>query len=262
MHAMMNIALRAGRSAAETLLQNGDRLDRIRIINSDPVDFVSSADKDSEAIILYHLSKAFPSHSILTRLGENIEGDKETPTWLIDPLIGSFNFSRGIERYGIGIACEINGNIAHSVILLPALGDEFTASRGNGAQLNNRKIRVSEVKHKDQPVFVLDSEAANSSQLTVIMQSLASSDVALRMSGSSAIDMAYTAAGRFTAGWCINQNSFSQQAAILLLTEAGALVGSENGNPEITTASELIFAAPKTFKTFVKLRQRNKIKAN
>lgn len=255
MHAMMNIALRAARSAAEALLQKSDRLDRIKIINSDPLNFISSADRDSEAIILHHLHKAFPNHSILSRISEKIEGDREAATWLIDPLIGSLNYSRGIEQYGVAIACKIDANLTVSVILLPALNEEFTATRGEGSQLNNRRVRVSDLKDNNYPIFALESEIANFSQLSSIMQSLTNSKASWRMTGSSAINMAYTAAGRFTAGWCVNQMSNSQQAAILLLTEAGALIGSENGNPDLNTASELLFASPKIFKSLVKIRQ-------
>lgn len=255
MQAMINIALRAARAAAEALLQTGDRLDRVKIANDDPLNFVSSADKDSEATILYHLQKAFPIHSYQTRLGTEIQGEAPEPTWLVDPLIGSFNFSCGSDRYGIAIACKIDNIISHSVMLLPVMNEEFTASRGNGAQLNNRRIRVSDHKDNTQPVFVLDAEGVNPSQLASIMQKFGDSQLSVRMTGSSAIDMAFTAAGRFSAGWCINRGSIAQQVAILLLTEAGALVGSENGNPDTAKASELIYAAPKSFKELVKIRQ-------
>ncbi len=255
MQAMINIALRAARSAAEALLQTGDRLDRIKIVNDDPLDFISSADQDSEATILYHLQKAFPSHSFNTRLGEQIQGEEHEPTWLVDPLVGSFNFSRGSDRYGIAIACKIDNNLSHSVVLLPVMNEEFTASRGNGAQLNNRRIRVNDNKDEKHAVIVLDAEGVNPGQLANIMQKFGDSQDSVRMTGSSAIDMAFTAAGRFSAGWCINRDSIAQQAATLLLTEAGALVGSETGSPDTANASELIYATPKTFKEFVKIRQ-------
>ncbi len=254
MQAMVNIALRAARSAAEALIQTSDRLDRIRVIDSDPSNFVSSADEEAESTIIYHLHKAFPQHSIRTRLGENIEGTAGEPTWLVDPLVGSLNFSRGIDPYGIVIACEIEGSVAHSVLLIPALNEEFTASRGTGAQLNNRRIRVSAEKKAEYPMFALDAEI-NSAQLSAFISTLNINSASFRMSGCCAIDMANTAAGRFSGGWCINRGSIWQTAVKLLLTEAGSLLGTEDGNPDISASSELIFAGPKVFKTLVKLRQ-------
>ncbi|MBS24150.1 MAG: inositol monophosphatase, partial [Gammaproteobacteria bacterium] len=135
MHAMINIALSAVWSASEALLQSADRLDRLKIINNDPANFVSSIDKEVELTIIYHLQKIYPDHSIETRLGEKIEGEANEPTWLVDPLLGSFNYSRGIDCYGIAVACQIEGTVTHSVLILPSRNEEFIATRGAGAKL-------------------------------------------------------------------------------------------------------------------------------
>lgn len=259
MHPMVNIALRAARDASEALIQTSVRLDRINVVNSDPLNFVSSADQDSETTLIYHLQKAYPNHSFQSRLSATIEGGDGEPIWLIDPLVGSFNFSRGSQDFGITIACQIEGIITHSILVIPGLGEEFVTTRGTGSQLNSRRIRVVDDKAFENPLIAIEAESDNAEQLGQVVTAMKIGGALVRMTGCSAIDMAYTAAGRLSGGWCFNRNSLSHLAVSLLLTEAGGLIGDESGNPQIAKANELIFACPKTFKALVKLRQSLKL---
>jgi len=254
MHAMINIALSAVWSASEALLQSADRLDRLKIINNDPANFVSSIDKEVELTIIYHLQKSYPNHSIETRLGEKIEGEANEPTWLVDPLLGSFNYSRGIDCYGIALACQIEGTVTHSVLILPSRNEEFIATRGAGAKLNSRRIRVFDEK-LDYPIYAFDADGEDTSLMTRLIKKVGLGQAIARVSGSAAIDMAYVAAGRMTGGWSMAPATVSKLAAGLILTEAGALIGTEKGNPDLTSSSEMIFAGPTAFKTLVKMRQ-------
>ena len=254
MHAMINIALNAVYSASDALLQSADRLDRLKIINSDPANFVASIDKEIELTIVYHLQKAYPNHSIETRLGKKIEGAADEPTWLVDPLLGSFNYSRGIDCYGIAVACQVEGTITHSVLILPSRNEEFTATRGAGAHLNNRRIRVNDDK-LDYPIYTFDADAEDTYLMTELIKEAGLRRAFTRISGCVAIDMAYIAAGRMTGGWSMAPATISKLAAGLILTESGALIGTEKGNPNIASSSEMIFAGPKAFKALVKTRQ-------
>lgn len=251
---MINIALRAARTAAESLLQTGDRLDRVKVIESDAENYCSSADQDAESTIIYHLQKAYPSHSYATRLGTTIEGTAGEPLWLVDPLVGSFNYHQGLNQYGIAIACKIDEAITHSVLLLPLLDEEFTASRGTGVQLNKRRIRVRNMENENSATIALNPHSDSLKVVPSLIEGLHQSNTHLRISGCTAIDMAYTATGRYAGGWCGHRASPAEHAASLLLLESGALLGSENGNPNLTDASELIFGAPKLFKAMVRLR--------
>ena len=259
MHPMVNIALRAARDASEALIQTSARLDRISVVNGDPLNFISSADQDSEATLIYHLQKAYPNHSFQSRVSETIIGDAGEPTWLIDPLVGSFDFSRGSQNYGITIACQIGGIITHAILVIPGLSEEFVSTRGTGAQLNNQRIRVVDDGKFEDPLIAIEVDSDSPKQLGRIVTAMKTGGALVRITGNSAIDMAYTAAGRISGGWCFNRSSLSHLALSLILTEAGALIGNETGSPQINNATELIFASPRTFKALVKLRQSLKL---
>jgi myo-inositol-1(or 4)-monophosphatase len=143
MEPMINIALRAARKAGENVVRASDDLDRIDVVAKGVNDFVSEVDINAEREIIYHLQKAYPDHAIL---GEEtgLTGSEDAQyQWIIDPLDGTTNYARGIPHYAISIACMHRGKLEHAVIVDPVRREEFTASRGRGAQLNGRRLRVS-----------------------------------------------------------------------------------------------------------------------
>ena len=147
MHPHVNIALRAARDAADAIVHASDRLDRIKIIDKHPDSFLTSMDHEADDTIRYHLQKTFPSHSIHSRVSGHHAGENDEPIWFIDPLVGSYNFSSGQPQFAVSIANATGGVVKHAVLLSPLLGEEFIASRGDGALLNSRRIRVAD--HKD-----------------------------------------------------------------------------------------------------------------
>ena len=143
MEPMINIALRAARKAGENIVRASDDLDRFEVKAKGVNNFVTEVDINAEKDIIYHLHKAFPDHAIQ---GEEtgLSGDEDAEyRWIIDPLDGTTNFIRGIPHYGVSLACLHKGKLEHAVIIDPVRREEFTASRGRGAQLNGRRIRVS-----------------------------------------------------------------------------------------------------------------------
>ncbi|MBT6125839.1 MAG: inositol monophosphatase, partial [Halieaceae bacterium] len=144
MEPMINIALRAARKAGENIVRASDDLDRFDIVAKGVNDYVSEVDINAEQEIIYHLQKAYPDHAIL---GEEtgLSGDENADyRWIIDPLDGTTNFTRGIPHYAVSIACLFKAKLEHAVIVDPVRQEEFTASRGRGAQLNGRRIRVTD----------------------------------------------------------------------------------------------------------------------
>ncbi len=142
MHPLLNIALQAAIDAAEAIAHSSDRLDRIKIINDDPDNFLTSMDLEAEKTIIYHLEKAHPEHSFHSRASGLREGTNKNTVWLIDPLIGNRNFATGYTQFGVSLACQIEGVVQHAIIVCPLLREEFIATRGAGARLNSHRIRV------------------------------------------------------------------------------------------------------------------------
>ena len=255
MHPMMNIALRAARDSSEKILLGSARLDRLRVIDDTPGNFSTNMDQTSAYTIIAQLQQAYPSHSIECRVGVPIAGEEGQPRWIIDPLFGSFNYSQGYPNYGVSIAVIIDNVLSHSVLILPHTNEEYTASRGQGAQLNKQKLRVSGENEVPNSLIGFNSGLIGSDTAVKVFELLQEQNAQIRISGCSPIDMLLVAKNSLFAGWCEANNSNSEQAAGLVLKESGALIGSETGNPNLHLANELVYGEPKIFKKLIKLRQ-------
>ncbi len=256
MHPLLNIALRAARDAAEALAHKAERLDRITIIDSSPESFLTSADQESDKTLIYHIQKAFPKHSIHSRVSGIHEADADTPTWLIDPLVGNLNFAKGYSRFGVAIAIRNKDSIEHGLVINPMQHDEFTASRGAGAQLNSRRIRVG-ADELEGSLIGLDSASSNEQSFIELQSTLLKAGAIPRIGGCSALDVVDTACGRLQGGWCCKTDEVSIAAANLVLLEAGGLLGTESGNPKLDSGAEQLFGTAKIFKQLVKMRMRS-----
>lgn len=256
---MVNIALRAGRDAAEVLAQSCDRLDRVVVLEDTPGSFVTSVHKDADRSIIYQLQKVYPQHSFSSRVSGQIKGDEGQPTWLIDPLLGGRNFYRGFSAFGVSIACQVDGKIAHAVVIDPLRDEEFSASRGDGAYLNNRRLRVSQLEDLQGGTVSLPGNAgpARLALYQHFIQSLSGLDAAWRCSGCSALDLVHTAAGKLDGGWIPNPGRTSVAAAALILQEAGGLMSDMQGRPDYQDSEYLVFGNPRCFKQLLKIAASN-----
>ncbi|HBX38697.1 MAG TPA: inositol monophosphatase [Pseudohongiella sp.] len=256
MHPVINIALRAARSAAEQIAHVSDRLDRVNVVEDHGGNLVTSMDLDAERTILYHLRKAYPDFSVESRISGYTEGADRANTWLIDPIVGNRNFYRGVGAFCVSVALRTSKGITQGVLVNPATNQEFTASKGDGAQLNATRIRVGKASELEQSMIALDGDPQGE---TVIMQKLLASLQALpawvQISGCPALDMAHVASGRLDAAWCAQQPETAIAAARLILLESGALLGDPQGNPQVQQSKELLFSNPKCFKQLLKIRQ-------
>ena len=255
MHAMVNIALRAARDAAEVLAQSVDRLDRITIVEDSADSFVTSVHRDADRSILFHLQKSFPQHSYLSRISGHKQGAEGQPLWLIDPLLGGRNFSRGYTTFAVSVACQVEGKLAHAVLIDPIKDEEYSASRGDGAYLNSRRLRVSKRDELKGAVVALPGRISESTleNYQSILREVKTAGADWRSSGCGGLDLVHTAAARLDGGWLVNPGKTSIAAATLILQEAGGLVSDTQGRPDFFASDFLIFGNPKCFRQLIKI---------
>lgn len=255
MHPMITIALRAARDAAEAIALSSDRLDRVQIIDDSPEGFLTSMDQIADKSVLYHLEKAYPAHSFHSRVSGFKQGTDTDVLWLIDPLVGNRNFAAGYTQFAVSIACQVAGSIKHAVVVNPLTNEEFVASRGDGAQLNSRRIRVSSKHEFDKALLGLNPESLPIELGLGLQAALAERNALVRITGCTAIDMLSVASNRLQGGWAGNEPKLALAGASLVLQEAGGLVASESGNPDTSTGKELVFANPRFIKEMLKVRR-------
>ena len=255
MQPIINMALRAAREGSEKALLASARLDRLKIVSSDPFDFSSNMDHEINELVVSNLQRAYPTHTIKSRIGEPIIGQDTEPSWYIDPLFGSLNFSKGNPGYGVSIAIEVEGIIEHSILTLPEYNQEFIASKGSGAQLNKTKLRVDPKKTLKNSLLGVCLGQKNIESSMKLVTLLANENPQIRMSGCSTFDMLMVCKNSLGASFCEASEDFSMRAATLVLKESGALISSELGDPNLGGASEFYFGAPRIFKELVKFRK-------
>jgi myo-inositol-1(or 4)-monophosphatase len=255
---MSHIALRAARRAGDIIARATEQLDRIEVETKGANDFVSEVDRASEKEILYHLNKAYPEHAFLGEEG-GVSGNPDSEyRWIIDPLDGTTNFIRGIPHFAVSIACEYRGKMEHAVVLDPIRREEFVASRGRGAQLNGRRIRVSRLPGLDGALLGTGipfkaRQAGHLPAYTKSLEKLAAVSAGIRRAGAAALDLAYVAAGRLDAFWEIGLSPWDIAAGSLLIREAGGLVGDFNGGSDYMESGNIVCGNPKCFKAVLQV---------
>jgi len=259
---MLTMALRAGRKAAELIERAFERIDLLTIETKSRNDFVTDVDKAAEKEIIYHLRKAYPDHSFHGEESGYQAGKSSDYVWVIDPLDGTTNFIHGVPHFSISIACLYKGQIEHAVVIDPVRREEFTASRGRGAALNGRRIRVSSRKNFDGALIGTGIPFSGYAfeHITPYLncvQEIAGQTAGIRRCGSAALDLAYVAAGRFDAFWEMNLNKWDIAAGILLVKEAGGLLSDFNGGGEFFESGHIVCGSPKVFKPILQIVQKN-----
>ncbi|PPC76203.1 inositol monophosphatase [Pokkaliibacter plantistimulans] len=263
MQPMLNIALRAARIASENLVRSLERLDLVRAEGQDVNKFVMETCQRAEQSIARTILKAFPQHSIngrasgviQTATGEHIEAE-----WTINSLDGELNYSRNLPSFALSLTAKIRGKVEHVLVINPVTGDEFTASRGRGAQLNGRRIRLSNRAQLDKALIgiTFDNVISNRHLLSTylnVQRQLMMGNAHVYQCGSALLEMAALAAGQLDAIVMLNRNEIELDAGTLLLQEAGALLGDLNGNPSYRNSGHVMAANPKLFKALTQSLQ-------
>lgn len=243
MHPLVNIAVSAARAGGNFIMRHFERSDQLVIERKSRNDFVTQVDRGAEQEIISIIHKAYPKHAILAE--ESGQQGESDVTWIIDPLDGTTNFLHRIPHFAVSIGIQVKGRLEHGVIYAPCTQDLYVASRGSGALLNNRRIRVSNCKDLDQALVgtgVPLREEYLGGYLPML-QRVASQTAGVRRPGSAALDLAYVAAGRFEAFWEFNLKPWDVAAGIVLVQEAGGVVRELNVEEGDPLASGDIFAA-------------------
>ena len=255
MHPMLNIAVKAARRAAQIINRASLDLDRLLVSKKQHNDFVTEVDKASEAAIIETLHTAYPDHSILAEESGADERESEYQ-WIIDPLDGTTNFIHGFPYYCVSIALVHRGVVTQAVVYDPTRNDLFTASRGRGAYLNERRIRVGKLDRLSDALIgtgfpFRDGQGLNA--YTRLFSEMTLSCAGLRRPGAAALDLAYVAAGRLDGFFEQGIHPWDVAAGSLIVTEAGGLVGNYTGESDFLFRNEIVAANPKVYAQMVKV---------
>ena len=242
--ALMNVMVAAARKAGRSLARDFGEVENLQVSVKGPANFVSAADHKAEDIIFKELAKARPGYGFLMEERGEIEGDDKTHRWIVDPLDGTTNFLHGIPHFAISIGLERDGVMVAGVVYNPATDELFTAEKGKGAFLNDRRrLRVAGRKTLGDAVVVMGIPHRGRpghprflDEMTTVMMEVAG----LRRSGSAALDMAYVAAGRYDGYWERNLKPWDLAAGMVLVREAGGLVTDIDGGDSIFSRGDVL----------------------
>lgn len=256
MHApQVNIALRAARQAGNLIRRAAENNEPLSVDRKGINDFVTQVDRAAEARIVDVIRKAYPEHAILAEEGGEIAGSGEGADyqWLIDPLDGTTNFIHGVPQYAVSIALKIKGKVEHAVVYDPLRDEEFTASRGRGATLNGRRIRVTNRAGLEGALIgtgfpFRKDQAAHVDAYLGMFRAVMEVTSGLRRPGAAALDLAWVAAGRFDGFFELGLAEWDIAAGTLLITEAGGLVGDVTGGHRFLGNGNVVAGNPKVFK--------------
>lgn len=255
MHPMLNIAVRAARNAGNVIARAFEQTDKVEIENKGINDFVTNIDKDAEQIIVDTIRKSYPAHSIVSEECGVIDGEDSDYQWIIDPLDGTTNFVKGIPHFAVSIALKVKGKLDQAVIYDPIRGELFTASRGKGAQLNGRRIRVKQ--HRDLQGSVLATgfpfkHKQHTDAYFNMFKTLFAKTSDMRRAGSAALDLAYVAAGRVDGFFEIGLKPWDTAAGELLIIEAGGLVTDFTGGHNHSKSGNIVASSTRLLKEILK----------
>ncbi len=240
---VMTVMVAAVRKAARGLQRDFGEVENLQVSMKGPGDFVSAADKKAEKVLFEELSKARPGYGFLMEEGGVVEGADKSHRWIIDPLDGTTNFLHGIPQFAISVGLEREGQMVAGVIYNPVTDELFLAEKGQGAFLNDRRLRVSArrditqcvigcgIPHIGRPghdTFLKEERA--------VMQNASG----LRRMGAASLDLAYVAAGRFDGYWEAGLSPWDMAAGIVLVREAGGTVSDINGREDMLNSGGVI----------------------
>ena len=261
MHPALNIAIKAARRAGTIINRASNDLAQLKVATKQPNDFVTEIDQAAEAAIIETLQEAYPHYGILAEESGHAEGKGNSDfVWIIDPLDGTTNFIHGLPQYAISIALAKGGTIEQAVVFDPNRNELFTATKGAGAFLNERRIRVSRrTKLQDSligtgfPYRVFDHVDTYLS----IFKELTQKCAGLRRPGAASLDLAYVASGRYDGFWELGLAPWDMAAGSLLISEAGGLVSDLRGEANQLETGNIVAGTPKVFGQLLSLIQEH-----
>jgi myo-inositol-1(or 4)-monophosphatase len=252
MQPLLNIAVRAARRAGDLIVRNVDRVPSLGVRSKSRNDFVSEIDHMAEREIIETIRRSHPDHGFLGEESGRSGGDEFV--WIIDPLDGTTNFLHGFPVLAVSVAVQHRGRLEHGVVYDPMRQELFTASRGDGAQLDGRRIRVSKQASLDGALigtgFPFRENMAYADAYLAMLKAVMLQAAGIRRPGAASLDLAYVAAGRIDAFWEIGLKIWDTAAGTLLITEAGGRVGTLTG-AEYRQEGHIVGGTPKVFDALV-----------
>lgn len=247
MHPMLNIAVKAARRAGAVInraaLEGG-----LEVRAKNRNDFVTQVDRAAEQAVIDVIRRAYPDHSFLAEESGATPGARPEYLWVIDPLDGTTNYIHGFPQYCVSVALEHKGTLTQAVVYDPAKNELFTASRGRGAFLDDRRMRVSKCAHLKDALVGTGFPFKELSRLELYLRQLRAlmgTCAGVRRAGSAALDLAYVAAGRMDAFWEMGLSRWDMAAGALLIQEAGGLVSDLQGGSGFLDSGDIVAATPK-----------------
>ena len=232
--ALLNVMVQAAMKAGRSLVRDIGEVQNLQVSMKGPADFVSNADRKAEEIVFQELSRARPDWGFLMEERGAVEGKDSQHRWLVDPLDGTTNFLHGIPHFAVSIALERDGQIVAGVILNPALDELYTAEKGGGAFLNDRRIRVAARQRINEMVFGTGMPflgKGDHARFLYEMRHVMAECSGIRRIGAASLDLGYVAAGRFDGFWERALGPWDLAAGSILVREAGGFVTDVEGRP-------------------------------
>jgi myo-inositol-1(or 4)-monophosphatase len=252
MQPLLNIAVRAARRAGDLIVRNVDRVPTLGVRSKSRNDFVSEIDQMAERDIIETIRRTHPDHGFLGEESGRSGGDEFI--WIIDPLDGTTNFLHGFPVFAVSLACEYRGRLEHAVVYDPMRQELFTASRGDGAQVDGKRIRVSKQDGLEGALigtgFPYRANARWIDEYLAMLKAIMQQTAGIRRPGAAALDLAYVAAGRIDGFWEIGLNPWDTAAGTLLITEAGGRIGTLSGG-EYRQRGNVIAGTSKVYEAMV-----------
>jgi len=253
MQPLLNIAVRAARRAGDIIVRAIPRIEAVEVHTKGRNDYVTEVDRAAEADIIETVRRLHPDHAFLAE-ESGASGDSDV-VWIIDPLDGTTNFMHGFPNFAVSIACQIRGRLEHAVVFDPMRQELFTASRGDGAQLEGRRIRVSKQATLEGSLiatgFPYRSDSPWLDEYLAMLKAVMIQAAGLRRPGAASLDLAYVAAGRVDGFWELGLKPWDTAAGTLLITEAGGRVGTLAGGDYKQEGGHIIAGTPKVYAALV-----------
>jgi myo-inositol-1(or 4)-monophosphatase len=255
MHALLNVAVMAARRGGDTLVRNLNKLDKIKVEMKGRNDFVSEVDRAAERAVIDTILKHYPDHAILAE-ESGAQGQSDF-LWVIDPLDGTTNYLHGFPVFAVSVAVMQTGRLEHGCVYDPMRQELFTASRGQGAELDGHKIRVSGCKSLDRALLgtgfpFRDSAVPVEPYLRMLTKAIRETS-GVRRPGAAALDLCYVGAGRLDAFWETGLHQWDIAAGALIIREAGGIISGLDGSENFLESGHVLTGTPKIYSAVAKL---------
>jgi myo-inositol-1(or 4)-monophosphatase len=255
MHALLNVAVMAARRAGNSLIRNLVKLDKLNIEKKGRNDYVSDADRAAESEVIETIHKHYPDHAILAE-ESGPSGESDT-LWIIDPLDGTTNYLHGFPVFCVSIGVQVSGRMEHAVVYDPMRQELFTASRGTGAQLDGRRIRVSGQTQLERALigtgFPFRQAPQQLPPYLEMLGKMVRNTSGVRRPGAAALDLCYVAAGRLDGFWETGLAPWDLAAGSLIIREAGGIVSGLDGSENFLDTGHILTGSPKIYAAMAKL---------